>query len=994
MALLEEHYEFSPGRFAPLTVAMAGCLRKIPRSPPCIDHTERLSAASQTAQSLPVGMRRTGNHDLQGRTCVEGRKVVFIFKRQRSTILSSFPSRSILLAEQAIPFLRIRHTRHLLPCKAEARAALGMDSIAGAPSSMQGNASHTWQHYGVAERSSEVDNMYLPLDSTFPAQNMDVQRNNEQGQASHTLSTAPYSLVLPNVPHHVELFHDAQFTPTASMGPPSRRKKKAPTLRASDWEPYKDRVLELHINQGLSLKEVKKKLEEEFGFTAEIRQYRLRISQWKEDKNIKSEEMVAIVRKRQYRKLNEPNKGEQIFTVRGRTVEPDKINRWMKRNDVLETSVYAPSSVAATPSAVGCRTNSERGSPLPSPMSSAATPAFSSRGITPVPQSLQIFSPALSIASIVQPQASGFTGQSPAPTYRPLPSLGLDPTPAADGGSMEMDITADHIQEKYKQKEEDTLRVNLSDAEMLYGMGHPNTLDILFDLGYVLLGQGRLKSAEKVAHRVVEGRRALNREDDPMTFDALALLARVLQDQGNYEKAERLVRRVFEFRKWSLGTEHPDTLTSMNNLASLYQEQGRWTEAEELGVRVLETRKRVLGSEHPATLTSMGNLVLVYQEQGRWKEAEELGVQVLETRKRVLGSEHPYTLTSMGNLVLVYQEQGRWKEAEELGVQDLETCKRVLGSEHPATLASMNNLALLYQEQGRWTEAEELGVRVLETRKRVLGSEHPYTLTSMGNLASMYQEQGRWIEAEELGVQDLETCKRVLGSEHPDTLASMNNLVLVYQEQGRWTEAEELGVRVLETRKRVLRSEHPDTLKSMNNLALVYQEQGRWTEAEELGVRVLETRKRVLGSEHPYTLTSMGNLASMYQEQGRWKEAEELGVQVLETRKRVLRSEHPDTLKSMNNLALVYQEQGRWTEAEELGVRVLETRKRVLGSEHPSTLTSMYNLSVIFKSQGSLARAISLLEESWHLQERVLGSEHRKTKLSLDWLSRWRSESV
>lgn len=52
------------------------------------------------------------------------------------------------------------------------------------------------------------------------------------------------------------------------MGPPAKRRKKAPTLRAEDWEPYKARIHELHVVQDLSLKKVKKKIEDEFKFTA------------------------------------------------------------------------------------------------------------------------------------------------------------------------------------------------------------------------------------------------------------------------------------------------------------------------------------------------------------------------------------------------------------------------------------------------------------------------------------------------------------------------------------------------------------------------------------------------------------------------------------------------------------------------------------------------------------------------------------------------------
>jgi hypothetical protein len=77
-----------------------------------------------------------------------------------------------------------------------------------------------------------------------------------------------------------------------------------------------------------------------------LRQYRTRISQWGEDKNVKPQEMKAIVRKRQMRKLVETNKGDLIFEVRNRQVEPQKIERWMKRHEVADSFLYVPSPAA------------------------------------------------------------------------------------------------------------------------------------------------------------------------------------------------------------------------------------------------------------------------------------------------------------------------------------------------------------------------------------------------------------------------------------------------------------------------------------------------------------------------------------------------------------------------------------------------------------------------------------------------------------------------
>lgn len=47
------------------------------------------------------------------------------------------------------------------------------------------------------------------------------------------------------------------------------RKKKARTLRESDWEPYKDRIIQLHHVEKRPLPEVRILIEQEFGFIAE-----------------------------------------------------------------------------------------------------------------------------------------------------------------------------------------------------------------------------------------------------------------------------------------------------------------------------------------------------------------------------------------------------------------------------------------------------------------------------------------------------------------------------------------------------------------------------------------------------------------------------------------------------------------------------------------------------------------------------------------------------
>jgi hypothetical protein len=75
-----------------------------------------------------------------------------------------------------------------------------------------------------------------------------------------------------------------------------------------------------------------------------MRQYRMRLKKWKIDKNVKTREMKSIVKTRQKRKLVETHKRHLEFWVRGFKIGDDNIDRWMKRHDVTDSTLYAPDS--------------------------------------------------------------------------------------------------------------------------------------------------------------------------------------------------------------------------------------------------------------------------------------------------------------------------------------------------------------------------------------------------------------------------------------------------------------------------------------------------------------------------------------------------------------------------------------------------------------------------------------------------------------------------
>jgi hypothetical protein len=214
----------------------------------------------------------------------------------------------------------------------------------------------------VAQQAYEPYGSHLTLEGlgleTLPK---DGTAMTTQSYASRTFDPTPPLHI--SEPQNAESYSDNQIMPAIPMMPPTMtRKRRAPTLRAGDWEPYKARIVELHITQRLPLREVKEKVEREFGFTAEyvflqsrttpasiictdllvkrLRQYRTRIIQWRGDNTIKADSMKAIIRKRQRRKLIEADYGEPVFRIKNQEVSSQKIDRWMKRNNVPECSLY------------------------------------------------------------------------------------------------------------------------------------------------------------------------------------------------------------------------------------------------------------------------------------------------------------------------------------------------------------------------------------------------------------------------------------------------------------------------------------------------------------------------------------------------------------------------------------------------------------------------------------------------------------------------------
>lgn len=190
----------------------------------------------------------------------------------------------------------------------------------------------------------------------------------------------------------------------------------------------------------------------------------------------------------------------------------------------------------------------------------------------------------------------------------------------------------------------DFLRNVLRGIEPL-GRDHPQTMELVIDLGAVLQQGGQYEKAERINREVLTDLDRVLGRDHAYTLIARSNLAQVLFDRGRYEEAEQMYRAVVTAQTRTIGPDHEQTITTRHNLSFVLAARGRLIEAEEVTRAVLADRERVLGADHPRTLTTRDQLGSVLYLQLNYRQAETVMRQVRDDSARILGPDHVHTLT-------------------------------------------------------------------------------------------------------------------------------------------------------------------------------------------------------------------------------------------------------------------------------------------------------------------------------------------------------------
>jgi eukaryotic-like serine/threonine-protein kinase len=376
---------------------------------------------------------------------------------------------------------------------------------------------------------------------------------------------------------------------------------------------------------------------------------------------------------------------------------------------------------------------------------------------------------------------------------------------------------------------------------------------------------GRYPPALPLQEAALETRRRELGDDHPDTLQSINDLAYLLELMGDWEQAETHYEEALAGRRRVYGDEHRLTYVAMNNLGLLIQQRGRVEEAYELHTAVLDGRRQLLGEDDPDTLSSLMNVGSIHDDMGQPEEALSYFSAALDGCRRVLGDDHLETIVAINNMGNIMRELGRFDEALAYHSESLAARRRVQGDEHPDTLIAITNMGILLIARQQWEEALPHFQEALEGFRQALGDDHPNTLIAVSCIGVVLRGMDRLEEAEPYYREALAGNRRTLGDDHPNTATAKHNMGRLLRELGRLDEAAALGAEVVTWARATMPAEHPGIAAYLLGYAQTLRALERYGEAETLLLEAYELLAAGYGRSHRRTLSVAQALVDLYE---------------------------------------------------------------------------------------------------------------------------------
>ena len=430
------------------------------------------------------------------------------------------------------------------------------------------------------------------------------------------------------------------------------------------------------------------------------------------------------------------------------------------------------------------------------------------------------------------------------------------------------------------------MRQRLAILRKLHGNDHPDVIDALGTLAYLLQEAGDLAGAEAVdrealviaqrsegpAHdqlaelldsvagvqdlrgdfsgavatrrELVAARRLLNGADDLTVATALESLAKAEAAAGDPaagevsgQKALGIRRKQLRLQRQQAGNDHVAIAASLESLASSETANGEYAAAENSRREALAIRREQLGPEHPLVAQSLVSSAEAPRDHGAYPEAEGLlrGALAIRRREPASASRDSDLRQTAGALVEILLKHGNIPEAEALARESLAAAKKDPRTHDSALGVARVHLVNVFKQQGNLAAAEAEIREHLALLERHQNKESvEYALWLGGGLATVMAKRGDLTQAEVLCGEAIAILRKHARGDQFQAIISLRCLAVLQDARGDLngsiaTRRTVLGV----LQKHVLKS-HPEMSLGLVELAADLVRHGDFAEAEGL----------------------------------------------------------------------------------------------------------------------------------------------------------------
>jgi eukaryotic-like serine/threonine-protein kinase len=199
------------------------------------------------------------------------------------------------------------------------------------------------------------------------------------------------------------------------------------------------------------------------------------------------------------------------------------------------------------------------------------------------------------------------------------------------------------------------------------GPEHPETLASSFALIQVLHMRDywdpeRQKEAAVLCRQIGDAQRRVLGSDHPDTIESLQRLGFILRAAGQPAEALALFRQTYDAQVRLWGPEDPRALNSLHGLAAAHWCLGHREEAIDLLRRVFALRLRVQPPDHHEVLWTLSELLMDLDEMGRFEDGAQLSERLMAHLERVYGLCDPNTGCVFSILYRAMKSHGRWDD--------------------------------------------------------------------------------------------------------------------------------------------------------------------------------------------------------------------------------------------------------------------------------------------------------------------------------------------